>query len=146
MKLFGLTLLAAMVLTGCQTTGPERSASGVGDTCISVPMPNFKIQSMPKGLKPELAKFTGIWHWDWGGEFPSCLVVTHVDKSGAADIVYGWSGRHSTFSTTLDENTIRFGGAKGRLVFILSGDNGINGVYTTPSDNQYISMRNFPAA
>ena len=43
MKLFGLTLLAAMVLTGCQTTGPERSASAAGDTCISVPMPNFKI-------------------------------------------------------------------------------------------------------
>jgi len=50
MKLFGLTLLAAMVLTGCQTTGPERSASAAGDTCISVPMPNFKIQTMPKAL------------------------------------------------------------------------------------------------
>ncbi|MDE0729174.1 MAG: hypothetical protein OSB82_22385 [Alphaproteobacteria bacterium] len=145
MKLFGLTLLTAMVLTGCQTTGLERSASAAGDACISVPMPNFKIQAMPKGLKPELAKFMGIWHGDWGGEFPSCLVVTHVDESGAADIVYGWSGGHRTFSTTIDGNTIRFGEANGRLVCTLSGDNEVNGVYTTPSGKQYITMRNFPA-
>ena len=137
MKLLPMVCFAALLLVACQTTvagGPG------GDACNGVSMPEYRVHAPDDDVTPELARFAGVWHGQWQGQFPTCLVVAHVQANGLATLVYGWPQGHRFLSSTIQDGTIRFG-REFKFVFAMTDGGEIEGVLTSPSGVQYVTLR-----